>query len=703
MGTSSRADRTAGQVLYRAGVLAAGAVLVVTVLSAIFLPLGLWRPAVVLPVVAVGLASVWRLGRGIPAPPVPAWTAWTTVAGAASFGVWSALTHAEHVVLRRDAGSYALYAQWIASHHGLPVADHLDAFGGPSALGEPTFSLASPAYYQVAHGAGADVVPQFLPGAPAVYSLGHWLAGWSGLLMAPALVGAFAVLAMAGLTARLLGPRVAPLAAAGLALTQPVLHAARSTYSEPVALLVLLAVAALAVDATRSSGRRAAWIGVATGAGLGLVSLIRVDALLEVVLLLPVLLMMAIRRHRAALPAGTAAVVTSVLGIGWAVLFSRPYLRENASSLEGLAAGGVALVGGCLALLGASRAVRRLLRGRSGSLPTARLLRAPWLPAGASVATVLLGLLLASRPLWLVTRQPGTPAAGMIGALQWDQHLAVDGTRTYAEDSVIWVTWWTGPVAVVLCLCTVALLAAGVVRWLQAGPRATVPAWLVPVTVAVASTLLTLFRPGITPDHPWADRRLVPVVLPTVVLAATAGVQASLTWLRGRVSVPRLRWVAVLGVVLLLVPAADATAPVALERTEAGELGAVHALCATLGPQDAVLAVDGRAGNEWPQVVRGVCGVPAAVVHLDQISDPIEARAVMTRIAGRVLAAGHRPVLLTADSPDPLVRLGLQPVHVAAVRSQEDPRLLTTPPRGSTLLTVDVWSAAWPEQGTAGS
>jgi hypothetical protein len=44
------------------------------------------------------------------------------------------------------------------------------------------------------------------------------------------------------------------------------------------------------------------------------------------------------------------------------------------------------------------------------------------------------------------------------------------------------------------------------------------PRWLAPAAVGVAATALILYRPAITPDHPWADRRLVPVVLPTVVL-----------------------------------------------------------------------------------------------------------------------------------------------------------------------------------------
>ena len=205
--------------------------------------------------ILVASAAVFRFLALVPIAPVPGWTAWGTVAVALGHGVWAAATHAEHVIVRRDGGSYALYTQWIATRHGLPVDADTDALGGAAALADPAFRLASPAFYQLLHGSGAqltgDVVPQFLPGSPAMWSLGYWTAGWSGMLVMPALVSALALLAFGGLAARLIGPAAAPLAALVLALTQPVLHAARSTYSEPVALLLICTAACLLVDAVR--------------------------------------------------------------------------------------------------------------------------------------------------------------------------------------------------------------------------------------------------------------------------------------------------------------------------------------------------------------------------------------------------------------------------------------------------------------------
>ena len=140
-----RGERVAGAVLCRGGPAAAFAVASVAVAAAVLVPFGLWMPVVALPVLLVLGAVSWRLLRLVPVRPVPVWTAGLTVALSAGFGVWAALTRAEQVVLRRDSGTYALYAQWIATRHGLPVDPHLDTVGGAAAVsGVPYVTLASP-------------------------------------------------------------------------------------------------------------------------------------------------------------------------------------------------------------------------------------------------------------------------------------------------------------------------------------------------------------------------------------------------------------------------------------------------------------------------------------------------------------------------------------------------------------------------------
>jgi hypothetical protein len=306
------------------------------------------------------------------------------------------------------------------------------------------------------------------------------------------------------------------------------------------------------------------------------------------------------------------------------------------------------------------------------------------------------------------------------------------------------------------------------------------PSWFGPFLVGLGSTVLILYRPGITPDHPWADRRLVPVVLPTVVLLACA----ALVWLAARLPpvlsgpVPRsasrswptrlkarlptglsneepaglsdppaarppkaasdggpagakgrlptglkaglpagLRsrlpaWpsagrpeqtsaegvapvaravVPVIGGVLLLGPVLAATAPVATERTERGEVAALRRACAAFGPSDTAVLLGSRAANEWPQVLRGVCGVPSLVVRWSP-TRPVP-QATLDRVVEGIAAAGRRPVLVTADAAQVLTAVGARPRQVVDLRTTEDARLLTRRPASGVPLDVDLWVA----------
>ena len=67
-------------------------------------------------------------------------------------------------------------------------------------------------------------MPQFMTGWPTMLAAAHWVAGWPGIFMLPAVVGGCAILALAGLAGRLVGQRWAPLAALWVALAWPVLR-----------------------------------------------------------------------------------------------------------------------------------------------------------------------------------------------------------------------------------------------------------------------------------------------------------------------------------------------------------------------------------------------------------------------------------------------------------------------------------------------
>jgi hypothetical protein len=315
---------------------------------------------------------------------------------------------------------------------------------------------------------------------------------------------------------------------------------------------------------------------------------------------------------------------------------------------------------------------------------------ARWLPDAAAVGVVLVGLYLASRPLWQVVRQdPNDPGSRYVAGMQAREGLPVDGGRTYAEQTVAWLGWYVGPVALVVALAVLAVLVRRAVR---SAELRVVEAWLPALVVAAGSTLLTLMRPGITPDHPWADRRLL-VALPLVVALVVTG----LAWALRRATASGRAWLGpvAVGVVaaLVVVPAVVATWPHRAGGVERGSLAAVRSVCDALRPGDVVLAVDSRAANEWPQVVRGMCGVPALSTTSGLRNDPEALAAAVATAASGVAQGGGRLVLLAADSTQALDRLGVRGTQATGVTVREDQHVLEQRPWRTDPLPIDVWLA----------
>jgi hypothetical protein len=306
---------------------------------------------------------------------------------------------------------------------------------------------------------------------------------------------------------------------------------------------------------------------------------------------------------------------------------------------------------------------------------------------------LLVGVFLASRPLWQTVRQSAAdPGSRVVAGLQLRQGLPVDGGRTYAEQSVVWLSWWVGPAALVLALLAAALLAhRAAATWVDG---IELPSWTGPLLVALGSTALTLYRPGITPDHPWADRRLV-IAVATVVLLVT-GLTAVVTRWSARRLPASVLVVASSGCALaLLVPTALATWPHRDEHVEEGQLTAVTQVCEAFRPGDVALMVDSRAANEWPQVLRGQCRVPALSTTSGLRRDPTAFFAAVGQVERAVEARGSNLVLVAADSEDALRALGVERVQRAVKPEdavvREDPRLLEERPDSLVPLSIQVW------------
>ena len=639
---------------------------------------------------------------------VPWWALAGTVAVAAGFAVWQFAENSQQIIVLRDPATYLQFAYWIAGHGSTRIPQSLQAFGGA----HQGLTFSSLGFYT----SGTSVVPQFMAGLPMTLAIGVWAGGQLGAVAMAPFIGACAVLAFAGLAGRLVGARWAPAAALVLAVSLPEQYTSRTTFSETLAQVLLYGGLCMLADSFVLTGGRHAvtfpgppsWrdgpapnvtLAFFGGLSIGLTLLIRIDGLSDLLPAIPFLGILLVRKRPQAVPFGIGLFIGAAYGFADGYLLSRPYLNSIAASLRPLAMialAAVALTVVGMGLLSAPRThswLRTLFRSRP--------LR--WLPEAVAALTILAVIGFAVRPYFQTVRGETDPATiSYVAELQKLAHLAIDPRRQYSEDSLYWVIWYIGVPAVILGAIGIALLARRCLRallsWRDSGYARI---WALPLMIIGWVTVTVLWRPGIIPDQPWASRRLVPVVLPGLILTA---VWAS-AWIkeRGRqlgASRVAASVVAVCCVIALLVPAAVTTFGfgttktatgstrltangLAFKRTGAGEDRAVRQLCASIGPNASVVIVDSLTADRFSQVIRGMCATPTA--SMDN-PDPASVAAV---VAG-IQRAGRRPVLL-AEQQSQLAAYGGSTQQVLNLLTTQDAHQLTQPPARTWLIHFVIW------------
>ena len=640
---------------------------------------GRFTPVLML-VVSVPLAALlvylglrWLPGRwhgALPAQgPQQERTPWWAVAGvvavAAAFGVYQMIFHSQQIIVLRDPGSYIQFAAWIAHHGSLPIPQARAAFGGAHQV----LQFSSPAFYQV----GGAIVPQFMAGLPMVLAAGFWIGGVAAAVAVAPLLGACAVLTFGGLAARLTGPRWAPLAALVLALSLPEQFTSRSTYSEPLAQILFLGGLCLVIDSLQG-GAGVRVIAALGGLAFGLMLLVRIDGVSDILPVIPYCGILLLSRRRQAVPLLGGLLAGALCGAIDGLVLSRPYLVHIRSLLVPLV-----LVAAVVAIVTALAVTVLWRRG----LPQ---VRGKWLPNAAAMVPVVVVILFTARAyLHRVSNQP-------IQATASGQQMA-NWTLQYYMISLRWVFWYIGIPSVVLGTFAAALLTR---RCLQG--RA--PAWTLPLMVFGWTIVTVLYRPAIYPDQPWASRRLVPAVLPGLILLAVWGSNWLVSWVRKHGYRVICGALASFCAALLLVPPTVTTfglgikyggplgvRPVAhglaVERTYAGEIAAVDRLCAAIPRGASVVIIGKRASHQMPQVIRGMCGNPVAVVAYPQVSS-------MKEVVRGIEQAGRRPVVL-ARTPAELAPYGGTATQIMALRTMKDPRTLAVPPQKTTGWNPNLW------------
>jgi len=570
--------------------LAAAAVAGFSLGPMILLLAGAFSAPVAIPLGLLGAAAaVWVCG--LPAERAPRLATLYTAAAALITVAWFAYNvryYAQDVYATRDPATYGLAARWLTDHTSLNVHSHPEIFGplAHSDTGSAGFRPVAPG---ILHVQGNHLLP-------ALMSLAGSAFGTTALFQANVALGALSLFVFFGLARRVVGAPLALLVMTALAGSMPFVYVSRDAYSEPLMLLFLMGGLALLQRAV-TSGRTADF--ALAGFVAGCSAMVRVDsygALLAIVIAAIGVAAIAGAGERLAAVLRAVALVAGALVpgvVGWLDLtqLSREYygqLRHNIM-LQLLALFALVVAGPVLAWL----AWRPGLRARLGTDTARRRIT-------ITIAVVLVAsfAFLASRPLWQETHLALLNVN--LENMQRASNVAVDGTRTYNEQTVNWQAMYLGWPTVVLGVAGYALLAAALVRRRAYALVGT-------LSMGLIMSGLYLWNCEITPDQPWAMRRYVPAVIPLLLLAAAAAVRALWSWQRA------LAWArllaAVAGVLMVAVPLV-VTQPMAHVRDEAGQLGQLRAICAAVGHRGAVVEVDPSARDGYGQAIRSYCGVP---------------------------------------------------------------------------------------------
>ncbi len=630
------------------GVLIAGSALaVVGVVGLVLAIAGVYRTWVVLAISAplVAGAAVLAL-RAVPRGRASRGThlaAAAAVVIALAYVGFAGFSPSQNVIVARDPGSYLNTAKWISDTGTLRVDPSEGAFDGIDDL-----QFTSAAVYLEDDG---RLEFQFNHLASVVMAVADDVGGPRLLLRTPALASALGLLALYAVAARAIRrPVIALVAPALIGVCLPLLNVSRNTYSEPFA-LVLLWCAILAM--CRLHRRPSVPAGVLGGLLLGAGLCARVDSLVYVAMVFPLAaLSMATTsdddRRRSQARAWLAMLLCLVLvgAIGIVDLELRTglyfaHLGPQVSLLRKAFLGSL-VVSVVAYLLWVNLAWLRR------NLPSLLHRIAP--VAAVLVAVVFLAL-------WFVRPEVQTARGSynysIAEHIQRATGAEVDGTRTYAEDSMRWMSWYLGAPALLAMIVGTALTVG---RTLRGTVR---PAALAVATLVLGAGAMYLWNPSITPDQLWASRRYVPAILPAMAVMAlvtVAWIDAALAGLleRGRDGsadagpsrADRLIRVGALSVVaaVLVVPAAVTTWPMRNARAQAGHLQMVQEVCDDVGDDGAIIVLGGAANVTLAQTLRSWCGVPVAgqggAVDAETVED----------VARRITDNGYEPFLVAAKA-----------------------------------------------------
>lgn len=584
---------------------------------------------VIVGTLAVAVATLKWLLPTVATDPPPVRPHWALTVGvlalAIAAGCWNGAHHGEHLIAERDPGVYAATGLWLGNHGNLRIGTPTGPFDGAPGVREAGIG------FTVNDAGSLDA--QFAHLNAVFLAVASWITPWA-LFVVPALVMSAALVLLYALGVRLGKPIGGAAGALALAVSYPYVFVARDTYSEAVALLLLLS-GLWALTFVRRGGWR---VGAVAGALLGATCMARIDGYIPLMPIAGVValeFLLARRRRHAARSAGyvatyVAMVVTAAIGGFDVWAFSRNYFDSNLGPRL------PAMIGGIVAASVVGLAVGRFgFRAEADRAAPRAALR--WGFGALAVAVVaFLGWAQYVRPDFDGLHRAMSDHVPTVGLLPWAKTL-----------SYLWLTWYLGPLLVAGGF-------AGLVWMTGRGLFDRDRAWLATAGVGFATTILYLIAPTITPDQPWAIRRFVAVSIPLLLLAAGMGLET--------VARRRPPWTAIgagaVGIVMLVVPV-QVTRRLADSAPGASLAGRFDRICEIAHREPtAILVTPGQAlSYTIPTALQAWCHVPVAGAVDTITPGEIRELSLLWRAEGRRL-------MILSTSPDGLVGVGGTAVDV---------------------------------------
>ena len=541
----------------------------------------------------------------------------------------------QHVIVDRDPGVYVNTGLSLARTGDLLVDPDAAAFGSPTPA---HVRFDTPGFYKGAP--DARLYPQFLHVLPVLLAVGEGIGGPAGALRVPAVLEGIALLTIYAFATRFLRPMLALSVLVLTALNLTTIVFARDAYTEPLTQLLLFA-ALWTMWPTRRPV--APGLGTVTGLLLGVCVMTRIDA---IVYLIPLVAwsFLELRRDSTARrwlgPALVALSVPCALAVIDAVVFADPYTSDLAGSLAPLLAALVIVI-----LCGTLLVWRR--SWFDGAFAWASARRSIIAATTGSIAVAIAALAWLVRPLVMTTRGNRSASyAASLEVLQRAEQVAIDGTRTYAEDSVRWLGWYLSPTVLILGFAAMGYLVWRVLR----GERREFAPFL---GLFIAVTALYAWRPSIDPNQVWAMRRFFPVTIPGLLLLAAVGAELLSHWMQRLLftDTDRRRLTAILAICLagpaLIVPLRELR-PVVFESELTSLLPNIDKVCTEV-PSNALVYIPtpGLFADRLAPPLRTLCGVRVAV------GDATPADAAVAQQLHDAAAAARRPFFIVSEIADP--------------------------------------------------